>query len=49
MAFDEIIVQAVWEKGKTVGGYNPAKWRKDACAPSRAAFDPAAEPIAACR
>jgi hypothetical protein len=31
MSFSEDIVQKVWEKGKIVEGYDPKKWRKDAC------------------
>jgi len=30
-SFDAATVQAVWNKGKIVSGYDPATWRKDAC------------------
>ncbi len=30
-SFDLATVQAVWEKGQTVAGYNPNLYRKDAC------------------
>jgi len=29
--FDVATVQAVWNKGQIVSGYDPASWRKDAC------------------
>ena len=31
MAWDELTIQKVWEKGKIVEGYDPSKWRKDEC------------------
>ncbi len=29
--FSEATVDAVWSKGKTVAGYDPRRYRKDAC------------------
>ena len=31
MAFDERTIQAVWEKGFPVYGYDPTRYRKDQC------------------
>lgn len=31
MAFDDKTIQAVWEKGNVVYGYDPDLWRKDQC------------------
>lgn len=31
MAFSQEIVQAVWNKGRTVSGNDPARWRQDEC------------------
>jgi hypothetical protein len=31
MSFPQEVIQAVWEKGKIVPGYNPNEWRKDEC------------------
>lgn len=31
MAFDEATIQAVWEKGTIVSGYNSLLYRKDEC------------------
>jgi hypothetical protein len=30
-SFSDVTIQAVWEKGKIVSGYNSNLWRKDAC------------------
>ena len=29
--FDDKIIQAVWEKGRVIPGYDPSKYRKDQC------------------
>lgn len=29
--FDTMTVQAVWNKGQVIAGYDPATWRKDTC------------------
>lgn len=29
--FTEEQIEAVWQKGSIVPGYNPAEWRRDAC------------------
>ncbi|MDI9878922.1 HNH endonuclease signature motif containing protein [Flectobacillus longus] len=31
MAFNELQIQAVWEKASIVQGVNPNEWRKDQC------------------
>ncbi len=31
LKFSDLIVQAVWQKGYVVNGYNPAEVRKDQC------------------
>jgi hypothetical protein len=31
MSFSEVEIQAVWEKGEIVDGYDPIKVRKDQC------------------
>jgi len=30
-SFDEVTIQAVWNKGRAVSGNDPNVWRKDAC------------------
>lgn len=29
--FDRSVVEAVWQKGRIAQGFDPAKWRRDAC------------------
>lgn len=31
MAFEEITIQKVWDKGQVVSGYDSRIWRKDQC------------------
>ena len=31
MAFTQDVINAVWQKGKVVSGYNPSLYRKDDC------------------
>ena len=31
MAFSDQTIQAVWNKGRTVAGYDPNLWRQDVC------------------
>lgn len=31
MSFSESVIEAVWRKGATIAGYDPAVWRKDRC------------------